>query len=72
MKSATDAPDLDYSLVLGVAKITLKDLGTYNIQYTYIYSSGEEEVELETAKVVRGDVLNILDIKHFILTTKKI
>lgn len=65
VKSATDAPDLDYSLVLGVAKITLKDLGTYNIQYTYIYSSGEEEVELETAKVVRGDVLNIFGYQAF-------
>lgn len=64
-KSTTDAPDLEYSLILGMAKITLKDLGTYNIQYTYIYSSGEEEVELETADVIRGDVLNIFGYQAF-------
>lgn len=64
-KSTTDAPDLEYSLILGMAKITLKDLGTYNIQYTYIYSSGEEEVELETAYIIRGDVLNIFGYQAF-------
>ena len=65
VKSTTDAPDLEYSLILGMAKITLKDLGTYNISYTYIYSSGVEEVELETADIVRGDVLNIFGYQAF-------
>lgn len=65
VKSTTDAPDLEYSLILGMAKITLKDLGTYNIQYTYIYSSGEEEAELETSNIVRGDVLNIFGYQAF-------
>lgn len=65
VKSHADAPDLDYSLMLGIAKITLKDLGTYNISYTYIYSSGEEEVELKTTEFVRGDVLNIFGYQAF-------
>ena len=64
-KTTQDAPDLDYSLVLGTAKITLKDLGTYSIQYTYIYSSENEEIELETSNIVRGDVLNIFGYQAF-------
>ena len=59
VKTNADASNLEYTLALDTAKITLKDLGTYNISYTYIYSSGEEEIELETTNIIRGDVLNI-------------
>lgn len=60
-KSDATSPDLIYtsSTSLGIATITLKDLGTYNISYTYIYASSDGEIELETESPVRGDVLNI-------------
>lgn len=64
-KSDQSAPDIDFSMTLGMATISLKDLGTYNIQYTYIYSAGEEEIELETSKPVRADVLNIFGYQAF-------
>lgn len=54
-KSDASAPDLDCSLLLNSVSIVLKDLGTYNISYTYIYG----EIELEMESPVRGDVLNI-------------
>lgn len=64
-KSDASAPDLSCSLALGRISITLKDLGTYNISYTYIYATSEGEVELEMSNIVRGDVLNVFGYQAF-------
>lgn len=64
-KTIQDSPDLEFHALGDGAWITLKDLGTYSIQYTYIYSSENEEIELETSNIVRGDILNIFGYQAF-------